>query len=140
MKEQQRKGSKGKKSIGSMIAIALIALAAYIFDLDSFFQNEDIQDGHIPVELVKTVVGDTIQITYKGKKEHVRYVLIDAPETDNKKAQNTEVCAAEATARNEGLLKSGQVTIDFENEDARDNYVRLLAYIYVDGNSVQESL
>lgn len=140
MKEQQRKGSKGKKSIGSMIAIALIALAAYIFDLDSFFQNEDIQDGHIPVELVKTVDGDTIQINYKGKKERVRYLLIDTPEIDHKNAQNTEACALEATARNEALLKSGQVTIEFENEEARDNYDRLLAYIYVDGKSVQETL
>lgn len=138
--QQQGKGPKGKKSIGSIIAIALVALLAYLFDLDELFKNEEVQEGHIPVELVRTIDGDTIQVNYKGKKERVRYLLIDTPEIDHKNAENTEACALEATERNEQLLKSGQVTIEFEDEEARDNYDRLLAYIYVDGKSVQETL
>lgn len=42
--------------------------------------------------------------------------------------------------RNDELLRSGQVTIEFDEGDRVDRYGRLLAYIYVDGNSVQQTL
>lgn len=138
--QEQRKKPKGKKSIGSIIVVAIVALIAYIFDLEDLFKDGDVQEGHIPVELVRTIDGDTIQIDYNGKHERVRYLLIDTPEIDHKNARNTEACAMEATERNDQLLKSGRVTIEFEDEEARDHYDRLLAYIYVDGKSVQETL
>lgn len=140
MTQQQRTTQKGKKRLGSIIAIVVIAVIAYIFDLESLFQEEEVPAGHIPVELIRVVDGDTIQVNYKGQKESVRYLLIDTPEIDHKNAGKTEACATEAAARNEALLTSGQVTIEFEEEEERDRYNRLLAYLYVDGNSVQETL
>lgn len=136
---QQQKKSKGKKSIGSIIVALVIAGLAYFFGID-LFEEEQVQGDLIPVELIRTIDGDTIKINYEGEEVNVRYLLIDTPEIDHKNPNKTEPFAAEAAERNDELLRSGQVSIEFDVGDQRDQYDRLLAYIYVDGKSVQEAL
>ena len=94
--------------------------------------------NRIPVTLTKTVDGDTIKVMYKGKEETVRYLLIDTPES---KKPNTCVqpFAESAFNRNKQLVNSGNLTIEFEKSE-RDKYDRLLAYVFVNGISVQETL
>ena len=48
--------------------------------------------------------------------------------------------AKEAYFRNDELLKSGTLTMELELENSKDSYGRLVAYVYVDGKSVQETL
>lgn len=137
--QQQRPNRKGKRSIGSIIAALLIAAVVYYFNLDDINDGNQLEN-HIPVELVRTIDGDTIKVKYEGEERNIRYLLIDTPEIDHKNPANTEPLALEATVRNDELLKSGQVTIEFDEGDHEDQYGRLLAYIYVDGKSVQETL
>lgn len=94
--------------------------------------------NQVSVTLVRVVDGDTIRVMFNGKEETVRYLLIDTPET---KSPNTCVqpYGEEAHKRNEQLLKSGKITLEFE-KSLRDKYDRLLAYVFVDGKSVQETL
>lgn len=94
--------------------------------------------NRIPVTLTKTIDGDTIKVMYKGKEETVRYLLIDTPES---KKPNTCVqpFAESAFNRNKQLVNSGNLTIEFEKSE-RDKYDRLLAYVFVNGISVQETL
>ena len=94
--------------------------------------------NRIPVTLTKTVDGDTIKVMYKGKEETVRYLLIDTPES---KKPNTCVqpYAEKASERNKQLVNSGRLTLEFEKSE-RDKYDRLLAYVFVNGISVQETL
>lgn len=136
--QQQRPIQKGMKRIGSVIAMMIIAAFAYFFNIDDQ-EKESLPESHIPVELVRTIDGDTIKVIYEGEEVNVRYLLIDTPEIDHKEPSNTEPFARAATDRNDELLKSGDVTIEFD-VDKEDQYGRLLAYIYVDGKSVQETL
>ena len=134
---QQQRNPKRKTGAVSIIAALLIAAVAYFFNIDL---STDVKEGQIPVELVQTIDGDTIQVMIDGEKRNIRYLLIDTPEIDHKNPGNTEPFAVEARDRNDELLRSGQVTIEFDEGDREDKYGRLLAYIYVDGKSVQQTL
>lgn len=69
----------------------------------------------------------------------MRYLLIDTPESKNPKTC-VQLYAKEACLRNSELVKSGRLTLEFEQGNTRDSYGRLLAYVYVDGISNQETL
>lgn len=103
------------------------------------FTKTDNTLEQIPVELVEVIDGDTIKVNYNGNMEKVRYLLIDTPET-NVQTLGKQPFGEEAKARNKELLNSGTVTIAFDIGDRFDDYGRMLAYIYVNGESVQETL
>jgi micrococcal nuclease len=71
--------------------------------------------------------------------ETVRYLLIDTPES-KKPGLCVQPYAIEASDRNNQLVRNGRLTLEFEQGDQRDAYGRLLAYVYADGQSVQETL
>ncbi|WP_307300092.1 thermonuclease family protein [Neobacillus driksii] len=89
--------------------------------------------------LVEIIDGDTIKVNLNGKIETVRYLLMDTPESKNPK-KCVQLYAKEAFLRNSKLVKSGMVTLEFEGENTRDAYRRLLAYVFVDGESIQGTL
>ncbi|WP_404407654.1 thermonuclease family protein [Jeotgalibacillus malaysiensis] len=93
----------------------------------------------IPVTLVRTVDGDTAVVNYDGKEHSVRYLLIDTPETKHPQL-GKQPFGQEASDRNKQLINSGQLSIEFDVGERVDRYDRLLAYVYVDGVSVQETL
>jgi len=98
-----------------------------------------IPTSQVPVILVDVIDGDTIKVRVNGKLEKVRYLLIDTPES-KKPDTCIQPYAIEAYKRNDELVKSGRLTIELEQLATRDSYGRLLAYVYVDGKSVQETL
>lgn len=78
----------------------------------------------------RIVDGDTIVVRIDGRRERVRLIGIDTPET---KKENTPVqCfGPEATAYTTSLLPEG-TPIHLERDVvARDDFGRLLAYVYV---------
>lgn len=93
----------------------------------------------VPVTLVRTVDGDTAVINYEGKELSVRYLLIDTPETKHPQ-MGIQPFGPEASDRNKELINSGNLAIEFDVGERTDRYNRLLAYVYVDGVSVQETL
>jgi len=65
--------------------------------------------------------------------------MIDTPETVHPTVPD-EPCGPEASFFTKKMLPKGKkVTLEFD-KDKRDKYGRLLAYVYVDGKSVQEAL
>ncbi|MBT2570377.1 thermonuclease family protein [Planococcus sp. ISL-110] len=94
---------------------------------------------HIDVEVTQVIDGDTIKIIYEGEEVTVRYLLMDTPETNHPRL-GEQPLGKEATEANKRLIESGDVSIEFDVGDRFDDYDRLLAYIYVDGESVQEQL
>ncbi|MDN3015773.1 thermonuclease family protein [Paenibacillus sp. BSR1-1] len=101
-------------------------------DAGSFTRQE-------PITLVRTIDGDTIKVKIKGKTETIRYLLVDTPES-KKEGMCVQPFAKDAFQRNNQLVKSGRLTLEFEEGNTRDSYGRLLAYVYVDGKMVQETL
>lgn len=95
--------------------------------------------SQIPVEVLSIIDGDTIRILYDGKETTVRYLLIDTPETNHPRL-GEQPLGKEATEENRRLIESGDVSLEFDVGDRFDDYGRLLAYLYVDGESVQQQL
>jgi len=93
----------------------------------------------IPVELVDVIDGDTIKVKYNGNTETIRYLLLDTPEVRHQ-TLGKQPGGEEASARHKEIMKTGQVSIEFDVGDRMDDYGRLLAYVYIDGESVQEML
>ncbi|WP_442637843.1 thermonuclease family protein [Rossellomorea marisflavi] len=93
----------------------------------------------VPVEFIRIVDGDTIKVKYQGEEKSVRYLLIDTPETSHPRL-GKQPYGEEAKAFNASLVENGQVSLEFDVGGRMDRYGRLLAYIYVDGELVQEKL
>ncbi|MGK9266456.1 endonuclease YokF [Bacillus inaquosorum] len=93
----------------------------------------------VDVTLDKAVDGDTIKVSYNGNIDTVRYLLVDTPET-KKPDSCVQPYGEDASKRNKELVSSGKLQLEFDKGDRRDKYGRLLAYVYVDGKSVQETL
>lgn len=85
--------------------------------------------------------GDTINVEIQGRRERVRLLGIDTPEVEHD-GEPGECFGAEASARAGELVPTGtQVRLE-RDVVARDDYGRLLAYIFTDGSnrSVNERL
>jgi len=81
----------------------------------------------------RVIDGDTI-ILETGHR--IRYILVDTPEiTDGK----NECWGQEAADYNEALVLDQTVTLEYD-EECRDVYGRLLAYVSVQGNEVNRLL
>jgi micrococcal nuclease len=94
----------------------------------------------LPTGTVTRVVdGDTLEVQFNGKQEDVRLLLIDTPETvhPNKPVQKFGPEASQFVK--ETLTTGKEVRIQVGDEE-RDKYGRLLAYVFIDGETIQEKL
>ena len=81
-------------------------------------------------KVLKVIDGDTIEISYKGKKERVRLSGINSDESVHPdKTKNTEFgkIASEFTKKR---LEGKEIILEFDVQE-RDQYGRLLAYVYL---------
>ena len=122
------------KTFLAFITILLLAGCSPSETIDTGGSND-----RIPVEVLSVIDGDTIKIEYGGKETTVRYLLIDTPETSHPRL-GEQPLGKGATDENRRLIESGDVSIEFDVGETLDDYGRLLAYIYVDGESVQQQL
>jgi micrococcal nuclease len=81
-------------------------------------------DGRV----TKIVDGDTIHVRIGGRREKVRYIGVDTPET-HKPGTLVQCYGRAASAFNARLLAGRRVELRTDAE-SRDRYGRLLAYVY----------
>jgi micrococcal nuclease len=74
------------------------------------------------------VDGDTIHVQVGGRREKVRYIGVDTPESV-KPGTPVQCFARRASAYNERLVGGERVRLVLDAEQ-RDRYGRLLAYVY----------
>ncbi|MEX0848446.1 MAG: thermonuclease family protein [Ilumatobacteraceae bacterium] len=79
--------------------------------------------------LVRVVDGDTVEVDIDGTREKVRLIGIDTPETV-KPNSPVECFGPEASAFTKSLLPEGTPLLLERDVEARDDYGRLLAYVY----------
>lgn len=104
------------------------------------YPTDDLNLPRVAVELVKAIDGDTISVMFEGKKENVRLLLIDTPETSHPKL-GVQPFGPEAKAFTKELVEQAdRLELEFDIGPNRDKYSRLLAYVYADGTMVQEAL
>jgi micrococcal nuclease len=88
---------------------------------------------HTNATMLRVIDGDTIDVMIDGRRERVRLIGIDTPET---KKPNTPVqCyGPEATTFTKSLLPADTPLHLERDVVARDDYGRMLAYIYLAGD------
>lgn len=90
-------------------------------------------------KVVRVVDGDTIIIDYKGTEERVRLIGVDTPESVHPdKEKNTEFGTTASNFSKE-LLTDKYVKIELDVQE-RDQYGRILAYVYLDDVMVNKIL
>ncbi|WP_079477000.1 thermonuclease family protein [Marinococcus halophilus] len=100
--------------------------------------NSEKKTDNTNASVTNVVDGDTIDVNYKDTEERVRLILVDTPETKhpNKGVQPYGPEASEYTTE---TLDGEKVRLEI-GEEKRDQYDRLLAYVYIDGENFNETL
>lgn len=83
--------------------------------------------------VVKVVDGDTLHVRIRGRQEKVRLIGIDTPETHGPGGLK-ECFGPEAASRLRALTPVGADVRLVRDEEPRDRYGRLLAYVYLAGD------
>ncbi|MBN3554867.1 thermonuclease family protein [Fictibacillus nanhaiensis] len=120
---------KPKLLVSFFSAILLISGCSYLNSSD---------DKRIPVKVEKVVDGDTIKVRVDGRLETVRFLLVDTPESVHP-SKPVQPFSKEASTYTLRMLEDANVELELGIGE-RDKYGRLLAYVYADGQSVQENL
>ena len=82
----------------------------------------------VVARVVEVVDGDTVKVGLGGRRERLRYIGIDTPES---RRPGTPVeCFAKAAAAYNRRLVGGQAVTVRTDVEPRDRYGRLLAYVY----------
>lgn len=91
--------------------------------------------------VVRVVDGDTVHLAFGSTVETVRLLGIDTPETVDER-KPVQCFGPEASARTKALLAPGTPVHVERDTEARDQYGRLLAYVWraADGLFVNRSL
>lgn len=103
---------------------------------------QDAQTVRVATKLysvVRVVDGDTIVVDFNGAEEKVRLIGVDTPESvhpDSYKNTEAGVLASDYTKKN---LDGKQVELEFDVQE-RDQYGRLLAYVWLDGVMYNKTL
>ena len=83
------------------------------------------------VRVVRVIDGDTIEVCCIGwKRESIRYIGINTPETHHR-TKGVEAYGKEAAEANRKLVAGKTVHLEFDVQ-RRDQYGRLLAYVYLE--------
>jgi micrococcal nuclease len=126
-------------------AIALIALGGWLLVQQGCGSGGESgsEDGpgagsSVTARVVRVVDGDTIVASVDGEDEYVRYIGVDTPETV-KPDTPVQCFGPRASDENHQLVEGRTVRLVFDHE-ARDDYGRLLAYVYAGGRFVNGEL
>ncbi|MFV0381280.1 MAG: thermonuclease family protein [Breznakia sp.] len=90
-----------------------------------------------PVNFSRCVDGDTAHLVVDGRIEKVRFLAINAPEyTKQQEAYGKQASAYVCDA----LKNAKSIGLEYETSNLRDKYDRLLAWVFVDEQLLQERL
>ncbi|KKI93966.1 nuclease [Bacillus sp. SA1-12] len=92
----------------------------------------------ISAHVTRVVDGDTVHVTVNGKEETARLLLVDTPETVHPTKQ-IQPFGPEASSFVKELLHDANVELEMDIGE-RDKYGRLLVYLYVNGEMVNQLL
>lgn len=87
-------------------------------------------------EFVKCVDGNTAHFKINGQVFKTRFLYIDTPENSNE----IEPYGKEASVFTCNFLKTGKITIETDGESVYDQYGRLLAWVWVGDQLLQEEM
>jgi micrococcal nuclease len=90
--------------------------------------------------VIKVFDGDTFLVRIHGREEHVRLREIDAPEISRRKVPGQEPFGKRAREFARSRVGGKTVRLDVEEREERDQYHRLLAYVFVGDALVNQEM
>ena len=113
----------------------LLMLSIFFFSINSVFAYEK-------VKYKSCIDGDTIKVTLKDEVYTVRMLAVNTPETGHMANTKKEYYGEEASEYTCKKIKNAKsIELEYDSKsDRTDKYGRLLAWVYVDGNLLQEDL
>jgi micrococcal nuclease len=90
------------------------------------------------VQVMRVVDGDTLEVQMTGRRERVRYIGVDTPESVAPN-QPVECFGREASARNKELVEGKRVRLEKDVSDT-DRFGRLLRYVWLGDEQVNARL
>ncbi|QGQ96959.1 nuclease [Paenibacillus psychroresistens] len=121
----------GYKSIHQKVDNTASVSASSILKMDD-------KTPYIDALVTSVVDGDTLHVLINNKKETVRLVLVDTPETKHP-TKPIEPFGPEASKFTKELLEGKVVKLE-QDVSATDRYGRLLKYVWLNGQMVNEIL
>jgi micrococcal nuclease len=94
--------------------------------------------GGGPARVTAVVDGDTLEVAWAGRRERVRLLGVDTPETVDPH-RPVGCYGPEAAAFTHRRLEGRTVRLSFDRQH-RDRYGRLLAYVELDGRRFNDEL
>lgn len=91
--------------------------------------------GRVHGSIISVADGDTVVVRFATGNETIRLIGVDTPETVHP-TKPVECFGPEASARTKQLLPRGTKVYIVRDEEARDRYQRLLAYMYRSGDNL----
>jgi len=110
------------------VVIALMAVALLLEPEQNGNDSDEELPGSVTVQVTRVVDGDTIEVRLRAEEEDVRYIGVDTPETVEP-GEPVDCFGPRASHFNEDLVEGEEVRLVFDTE-LRDDYGRLLAYVY----------
>jgi len=112
-----------------IIIVVLVTTVSFVSNIEKNTVATQAGDSYYPVASV--VDGDTIKINMDGKKETLRLIGIDTPETVDPR-KPVQCFGKEASNIAKELLLNKEVRIEKDSTQGdRDKYGRLLAYVFL---------
>jgi micrococcal nuclease len=127
--------SGGRGSVLLLLLVAVVLLRPWE-SWDELGQDETSQSASALV--TRVVDGDTVEVQIDGETEDVRYIGVDTPETV-KPGAPVDCFGPQASDFNHRLVERRRVRLVFGVE-RRDQYGRLLAYVYLGNRFVNAEL
>ncbi len=124
--------SSRKKRIYSIILIVLVLLISMV----GIYQQAGKNKTNLYEAVVLRVVdGDTIIVALNNQEERIRMIGVDAPESVSLNEEENTVWGQSASEYTKSVLEPGtKIWLTFDIEE-RDQYGRMLAYIWLDSDT-----
>ncbi|WP_051475485.1 thermonuclease family protein [Bacillus sp. J37] len=100
--------------------------------------SEQTNSTLLEAEVTKVVDGDTLHVMISGKKETIRLLLVDTPETVHPSKQ-VQPFGPEASNYMKETLSGEEIQVELGLGE-RDKYGRILAYVYLDDQMINKLL
>ena len=107
----------------------LIATACVVLSSCAAATVQPDASGRVHGSIIHVTDGDTISVSLAGHRETIRLIGVDTPETKHP-TKPVGCWGPEASAHTTSLLPKGTDIYVLRDEEARDKYGRMLAYVY----------
>jgi micrococcal nuclease len=128
--------SRNPRSLAALLTLFAIWLAACLPSACGGRSGSGTDDGY-PV--VRVADGDTLVVDIDGTEEYVRLIGVDTPESVHPDKERNVPYGAVASDFTKKLAEEKRVTLETDVQE-RDKYGRLLAYVYLDGVMLNQTL